>query len=79
MQTFRITIEPVSPGTQKSSTQNAINPGSGDYLINPMNQVEVIAPITQAQIVGIQGYLSLILAGTNTGAIETAITGVGPT
>ena len=77
MRTYNIKIEEVSPGTQSGGTD--LKPGTGQYAQTPTGPVEVTVPLTQAQVVGIQGYLSCIAAGANTSSVETAITAVGPT
>jgi len=74
---IRIKIEPVSPGTTQEAKRLHI--GDGSYATEVYEPRELCIQVTDAQIVGLQGYLVLIAAGTNTGAIETAITGVGPT
>lgn len=77
MQTFRVTIEPVSPGTLESD--GGLKPGDGTYLLTPDGRQAVVAPMTQAQIQGVQGYLVCILAGSNTATVEAAITAIPPT
>lgn len=77
MQTYKLLLEPVSPGT--TDQNRTLNPGDGTYATTPAGAREIVLPMTAAQVVGVQGYLTLIRAGTDTSAIETAITGVGPT
>ncbi len=79
MQTYKIEITPVSPGTQVIESQRSIQAGSGQYAKLPTGPVVAVLDLTAAQVVGIQGYLSAIDAGTNTGAVETAITALTPT
>lgn len=76
MQTYRITIEPVSPGTMESD--GGLKYGDGTYLLTPDGREAVVLPATQAQIQGIQGYLVLIQVGAPTNGIETAVTAAVP-
>lgn len=77
MQTYSVRIEPVSPGNFDNFRN--LDPGDGSYATTPAGLRTIVLPMTQAQVVGVQGYLTLIAGGAATGAIETAITGVGPT
>lgn len=79
MTTYEIDIYPVSPGVQAKGNVSDIIVGTGSYKLTPSGPISATTPMTQAQIIGIQGYLSCIMAGKNTAAIEAAITGVGPT
>lgn len=77
MITFNVEIEPLSPGSKGS--QGGLSAGTGVYATTPQGPRTVVTQMTQAQIVGLQGYLVLIKSGANTASIETAITAVGPT
>lgn len=79
MQTYKIEIVPVSPGTQVIESQRSIAAGSGQYAKLPSGPVVAVLDLTAVQIVGIQGYLSAIDAGTDTSTVETAITALTPT
>lgn len=79
MQTYRILIEPVSPGTQAIESASSIRPGSGQFAKTPTGPVELVTDMTQVQIVGLQGYLNRIAAAADTSTVETAITALVPT
>lgn len=79
MQAFKVIIQPVDSGIMPQTSQNAIIPGDASYSMTPVGPVEINTPMTQAQIVGLQGYLVCIARGTNTGTVETAITALAPT
>lgn len=74
MTTFRIVIQPVSPGTRGG--ESGLKAGTGTYLTTPQGERSLVLEMSQAQIVGVQGYLTAIRAGTNTGTVETAITAI---
>lgn len=73
--TFRIKIAPVSDG---STHEDTLKPGDGSYAKTPAGPVQICVALTQAQIVGLQGYLSLLKAGSVTTTVETAITALTP-
>lgn len=79
MQTYRVEIHPVSPGTRSAETANNLNPGTGQFAKSPVGPVVATLDMTAAQIVGLQGYIERIKAAANTSSVETAITNLTPT
>ena len=79
MQTYKVMIVPVSPGTQPNESAASLRPGSGQFAKTPTGPVEVVLAMTQVQIVGMQGYLERISAAADTSTVETAITALTPT
>lgn len=73
MTTYRIVIEPVSPGMHEN---DSLRFGDGQYLTRPPGPRPFVLAATDAQIVGIQGYLVAIKGAADTSAIETAVAAV---
>jgi hypothetical protein len=74
---FKITIEPMSNGATEEDRH--LKPGDGTYASTPASLRTIFVDATAAQIVGLQGYLVKIKAGSDTSSVETAITAITPT
>lgn len=77
MTTYNIQLNPVSPGTKGG--HGGISPGTGQYATTPSGPRDATVPMTDAHIQMIQGFLVVILAGTDTTTVTTAVANLGPT
>lgn len=73
--TVRILITPLSSGTNET---DSLKPGDGTFAKMPAGPVTIVADVSAAQLVGLQGYLILIKGGAVTTTVETAITALVP-
>lgn len=72
---FKVRFEPVSPGTTVS--EDSFNLGASADIVNDPGPRGGIVNATDVQLVAVQKYLRHINIGTNTSAVETAITALG--
>jgi hypothetical protein len=70
---YRIKVEQCDRGTLASSATN-IKLG---VVVNENQPIDTVVPMSTAQFQGLKNYLANIRAGTNTAAVETAITNLG--